>query len=53
MMWYISKCRNGWIFENTPTTSNCKEIFVREVQLVCHKMKKDIAMHTSLWLRHL
>lgn len=40
MAWCIQKCRNGWIFEGTPpTTQLCKDLFKKEFLLITYRMR--------------
>ena len=51
MSWSIWKCRNGWIFENIPpTTDSCKEIFVSEMLLMVQRSKSKYEAVVVDWL---
>jgi hypothetical protein len=49
MLWCTWKCRNGWTFENIPpTTSSYKELFKKEMLLICYRIKQNVAAATKL-----
>jgi hypothetical protein len=54
MMWCIWRCRNGWIFENTPPTIQwCKNIFAQEMTLKSYRMCEMIADNVRQWIQSL
>jgi hypothetical protein len=51
MTWCIWKSRNNWIFNETPPTVNeCREMFKKELSLVCHLVKPDMRDKISNWI---
>jgi hypothetical protein len=51
MSWSIWKCHNGWIFENVPPiVLLCQQMFKKELHLVCHRLKPDLAERVKLCL---
>jgi hypothetical protein len=53
MTWCIWKSRNNWIFNETPPTINeWKEMFKKEMILVCHRVKPSLKEEISNWLQN-
>jgi hypothetical protein len=54
LMWCIWRCRNGWIFENTPLTIHqCKNIFAQEMTLNSYRIGVMIAENVRQWIQSL
>jgi hypothetical protein len=52
MSWCIWKSRNNWIFnEITPIVDACREMFKREMSLVCHRVKPEIGDKIRNWIQ--
>jgi hypothetical protein len=52
MTWCIWKSRNNWIFNETPSmVDECREMFKREMSLVCHRVKPEISDKISNWIQ--
>jgi hypothetical protein len=53
MSWCIWKSRNNWIFnEIPPTVDACRDMFKREMSLVCHRVKPEIGDTIRSWIQH-